>query len=177
MSRIAILTAFLLVTLGAAAQNVPRFAKYAIGESGMFCYLPADPGGFELTLSEDGSAVYTGEVTHNDFNFAVIAINFKEPATGTNEEREELLISYLDFLQTQLGIQESAGYGKGHTLDSDESVIGVLDYWADDEGNDWVIKGWINEGHMAVMCLYGKGEYPYYSVQDMFLHGIRFSED
>lgn len=178
MAKALLLSALLTAaSLTAFAQEVPRFAKYDIGESGMAVYMPGDPGDFELTKSEDGSDVYTGEVTSNDFNFAVIAVKFAEPVGDNKEDQEALLTSYLDFLQGQLGVVESAGYGYGHTLDSDEKAHGVIDYWADEDGNDWVIKGWIKGDYLAVLCIYGKGEYPYYSVQDMFLQGIRFPEN
>jgi hypothetical protein len=172
-------TFLLMLALGFAnlllpAQEVPRIQKYAIGESGMNVYMPGDPGEFELTHSEDGSDVYTGEVSSNDFNFAVIAVKFAQPMDGSKEDLEALLTAYMDYLQAQFGIVESAGYGHGHTLDSDEDAYGVIDYWLDDEGSDWVVKGWVKEDYIAVLCIYGKGDYPYYSVQDMFLQGIRF---
>lgn len=167
----------LLLALTVSAQETPRFKKYPIGESGMYVYMPGDPGEFEQTESEDKSQVYTGEAEVNGFNFAVIGVKFSEPMGSSKEELEELLISYLDYLQGQFGIVESAGYGKGHTLDSDESVIGVLDYWKDEDGLDWVVKGWINNDYLAVLAVYGTGDYPQYTVQDLFLHGIRFSAE
>jgi hypothetical protein len=165
-----ILPIFLLVLLAATvnAQETPRFKKYPIAESGMYVYMPADPGEFEVTESEDKSQVYTGEIELNEFNFAVIAVKFSEPMESTKEELEELLISYMDFLQGQFGI---------HTLDSDDSVTGVLDYWEDEDGLSWVVKGWVNKEYLAVLAVYGKGEYPHYTVQDLFLHGIRFSAE
>lgn len=177
MKRTSILIAlFTLVTL-AWSQAVPRFAKYDVAETGCKVYLPADPGDFEMTMSEDKSEVYTAEVTHNDYNFAVIVVKLSEPLEDDNAVKEDLLTSYLDFLQEQFSVTGSAGYGKGHTLDSAPKAIGVIDYWEDAEGLQYAIKGWCDGNYLAVLMLYGADEYPIFNVQEMFLNGFRFPEE
>lgn len=177
MKRTSILIALFAVATMAWSQAVPRFAKYDVGATGCKVYLPDDPGEFEMTLSEDQSEVYTAEVTHNDFNFAVIVVKLKDPIGDANEDKEDLMTSYLDFLQTQFGVTQSAGYGKGHTLESAPNAIGVIDYWEDSDGLQYAIKSWCDGKILAVLALYGAEEYPIFNVQEMFLNGFRFPEE
>ncbi|MBL7812444.1 MAG: hypothetical protein JNL57_09505 [Bacteroidetes bacterium] len=161
----------------APKTSVPRFVRVPISSTGAEIYIPKTPAGtnpeFELTYSEDSSGVYTTDVVVDSFHFAAVFIQLKQAAEKT--DREELLIHYLDFLKGQFGITQYAGYGKGHTLNRCDSCIGVIDYWAAADETQYSVKGWMDEGkHMAVLILYGKGDYPYYNVQDMFLNGILF---
>lgn len=174
---LSLLPILLIISSFAWSQNVPRFSKYEIAETGLAVYLPDDPGEFEMTESEDGSHVYTAEVTHGDHNFAVIAVDFAEPLGDDAELNTDMIISYLDFLQNQFGITGSAGYGKGHTLESAPDAVGVLDFWEDEEGNQWAVKAWCTSDFMGVLMLYGPEEYPIYNAQEMFLNGFRFPEE
>ncbi len=65
-----------LVSQTEASTKVPRLVKKAIGESGCYAYFPAGMGDFELSKSEDGADVYTGEVAVDGFRFACIAVKF-----------------------------------------------------------------------------------------------------
>ncbi len=155
-------------------HSVPRMKKVQIAETGCSVYLPSETT-FDLSKSEDGSEVYTGEVELDGFNFAVICVKFAEPIKE-KEGRIDVLTSYLDFLQGQFGIEGSAGYGKGHTLESNSDAEGVIDYWSDTEEVDYAIKGWIDGKYLAVLLLYGEGEYHYFNVQEMFLNGFLFGK-
>jgi hypothetical protein len=158
------------------AQSVPRFAKYEIGETGCKVYLPADPGTFEMTLSEDQSEVYTAEVVHEDFNFAVITVRFSEPLGDDDALKNDMMTSYLEFLQQQFQISGSAGVGMGHLLESAPDAVGVIDYWEDNDGLQYAVKSWCDGNFLSVLVLYGKEEYPYFNAQEMFLNGFRFPE-
>jgi hypothetical protein len=177
MNRYAFLLLFLAAGILTYAQSVPRFAKYDIAETGCKVYLPSDPDEFELTLSEDKSQVYTGEVTHEEFNFAVILVKFSEPIGDDADIKNDMITSYLDFLQTQFGVTGSAGYGLGHTLESAPNAVGVIDYWEDSDGLQYAVKSWCDGDYLAVMILYGAEEYPIFNVQEMFLNGFRFPEE
>jgi hypothetical protein len=157
------------------SQSVPRFSKYDVALTGCKVYLPNDPGEFEMTLSEDESQVYTAEVVHNDFNFGVIVVKFSEPLDDDEEVKTDMITSYLDFLQDQFGITGAAGYGKGHTMESAPDAVGVIDYWEDNDGLQYAVKSWCDGEFLAVLILYGNGEYPYFNAQEMFLNGFRFN--
>ena len=50
----------------------------------------------------------------------------------------------------------------------------MIDYWEDKDGDRWAVKGWVDANRLAVMYIYGKGDYPYLNAQQMFLDGFRF---
>lgn len=158
------------------SQSVPRFKKYDVAQTGCAVYLPADPGEFSMTLSEDESEVYTAEVGHGDFSFAVIVVRLKEPLNDNADEKNDLMTAYLDFLQDQFSVTEAAGYGWGHTLESAPKAVGVIDYWEDADGLSYAVKAWCDGNVLSVLMLYGKGEYPYFNAQQMYLDGFRFPQ-
>jgi hypothetical protein len=176
MKRFPILLVLLALTTTVWCQTVPRFSKYDVAETGCKVYLPADPGEFEKTLSEDESEVYTAEVTVEDYNFAVIVVKFSEPIGDTEEDKNDMITSYLDFLQKQFGVTGAAGYGLGHTMESAPKAVGVIDYWEDADGVQYAVKSWCDGDFLSVMILYGPEEYPIYNAQEMFLNGFRFDE-
>jgi hypothetical protein len=153
-------------------QDVPRFTKVEIG-AGMKAYYPEKPE-VTHTLSEDSSDVFTCEVAWKEFFFSTIAVKFSEPFA--DEDLEPLAESYLDFLKGQFGVTESAGYGRGHTLESNLKAKGIIDYWEDGDKNQYSVKVWVDPNYMGVMILYGPKEFPNFNVAQLFLNGFRFPE-
>lgn len=175
MKKLAFLPLLLLAALSLEAQDVPRFQKFPFSNSGFEVYLPTAPEEVEEMQAEDGSQMWTVEVIHNDLTYAVIVAKFYEPLGDDAVEQTALLESYLGFLQTQLDIVDSAGFGRGHSLDSDPSVKGVIDYWLDSENFSWSVKGWVNSHYIAVMLLGGDGDRERNpNIEQLFLNGIRF---
>lgn len=173
----------LLPALLSAQTDVPRFSKYPVAGSGCFVYMPADPGEFTASDSEDGSKVYVGEAVQGDFFFAAIVVQLsapldaEDPVTGWDfDVHYDLMESYLNFLQAQLGVTASAGYGRGHKMESNSMAVGVIDYWQDGEGQQYAVKSWCDPHFLAVLMVYGPGEYPHFNAQEMYLNGFRFPE-
>ena len=163
----------LTLPLTLSAQGFPRLQKFSLAESGFQAYLPFYPENVELSWSDDSSKVWTGEVEGGDYLFGVICVEFAEPIGYNAEDNTALLESYLDYLKEAFEIVESAGYGYGHTLESTENAIGILDYWVDSDEASWSIKGWVSNRYLAVLYVGGDRE-PDVSSANMFLNGIRF---
>lgn len=164
----------LFLSLGFWAQEpVPNFKKYPVLETGCSYYLP-ESAVFEPSLSEDGAKVITAEVLFGNFYFSTITVQFVEGTVSTDEDKKAILDSYLQYLMSTFDISESAGFGWGHTLESNPSAIGVIDYWVDAEGTKFAVKGWCNESFLSVLFIYGSEDYPYFNAQQMFLDGVRF---
>jgi hypothetical protein len=89
---------------------------------------------------------------------------------------EELLIIYLDFLKGSLNIVKAAGYGKGHRLNNNENTKGILDFWDDNEKNNWKVKAWTDGKFIGVMYAFSKKELPGQRV-NIFLDGFRLPEN
>lgn len=161
----------------ATAPEIPRLVKTDIGQSGCAAYLPEGMPAFGLDKSEDSSDVYTSEIELDSFVFGCIAVRFSEPFINSSpEEMEELLISYMEFLKGPFEITGATGYGKGHRLDGFPEARGVIDYWEDGNGNQYAVKGWVNQKYIGFLYIGGAKEYPYVNVQQMYLDGFRFGE-
>ena len=148
--------------------------KYPIDVSGCSAYFYCNPGNFDLSYSPDSSKVYIGECSAEQNSYGVICVKFKEPVADINSA-EKVLEAYLDFLKTNFKITTAAGYGKGHRLRGSEKIHGIIDYWKDEEKNNWKIKGWTNGDFIVIMYAYSKQELPETKV-NVFLDGIVFPE-
>ncbi len=165
-----------LLFVSLAFAQTPRFAKYQIGETGYFSYFPGDPGKFEVQKTEDDLLLYLGETEVQACKYGLIMVLFENKLAGSGKkELLDLLIAYLDYLKTSFEITESAGYGKGHTMESNPEAQGVIDYWENVEGIKFVVKGWIDKNALCFLYISGKEE-PNYNYQSLFLNGFRFKE-
>jgi hypothetical protein len=157
---------------------VPRFSKYDIEDSGCKVYLPKAPENIDVSYSQDSSLVYTLEVDPeywSPYRFGLIVVKLKD--VDLNGQEEDMLKAYMDFLKTTLNITSSAGYGLGHTLNTHSTAKGVLDYWLDDQGDDWVVKGWAAESTLTIMYIYGNEPFDNINIQQLFFNGFRFPGD
>ena len=157
-----------------AAAPVPRFSRMEVPGGGCALYAPKDFAFAPPSKSEDGSDVWQGEVSVGAWSFGAIVVKFPAPMEASGDELETLLISYLDFLKTQASITKSTGVGRGHTQADQPAARGVIDYWEAESGEDWAVKGWVDNSRLAVLFIHGHGEYPYLSAQQIYLDGFRF---
>lgn len=156
--------------------TAPRFEKTAISTSGCYAYLPNDVEiEFSIEYSPDSARVYTGDFYSGDFHYAVIVVKLNGVELETAEDKEGMLVSYLDYLQESFSIIESAGYGMGHTLESNADAVGIIDFWVDEEEDQWSVKGWADGNTMGILFIYGATEYPSYNASQLFLNGFRFN--
>jgi len=167
----------LFTVFNQAQESFPRFVKQAISTSGCQAYFPGTVDDFEMSYSQDGAEVYTGEIETNGYNFATITVKFAEPIPDQNAVVWDGLVdSYLTYLQQQFSIIESAGIGKGHTLESHPIAKGYLDYWADVDGIQYVIKAWMDENYLGILMVYSETNDLDFNLQQVFLNGFRFPE-
>jgi hypothetical protein len=175
MKNIFTLVFILIVAIHANAQY-GNIRKYQIEQTGCYCYLPADPGKFDEQHSDDGQLMYTKEVYVNDVTFGIIAVFLNESfAASSADDLKSLLVSYMDFLKQQFEITGAAGYGYGHTMDSNPKAQGIIDFWEDKDGKEYAVKGWIDNNALAFLYVKGK-ELPNYNVQSLFLNGFVFKK-
>lgn len=155
------------------SAQVPRFSKYNVMESGASLYMPEEPL-WELSYSEDSSEVYTTEVLYDSVLYGAIVVKFGESLGDDPEVWENVLVSYLEFLNSDaFGFTSVTDPGYGHTLESHPSAKGILEYGEDESGTQFAIKGWVDQNFLSVLYTGSIGEMNF-NVQQIFLQGFRF---
>jgi hypothetical protein len=163
------LTLILILITGKSFSQTLK--KYPVGQSGCSYYSYCEAS-FKTSVSQDSSTIYNGECITGEFAYGVICVKLLNPITE-NKPAEDMLIAYLDYLKQSFGINKASGYGKGHRLANDENTRGVLDYWQDQENNNWKVKGWTNGKYIAVLYSYSLKQLPEPKI-NIFLDGFRF---
>jgi len=172
MKRLSIIIFSLYTTAAGFGQGIK---KYDIGNSGCEAYFYCDPGTATVDYTPDSSLVYTIECINEQLHYGLICVKFISSITPV-KEKEDLMIQYIDYLKDQFKIKESAGYGKGHTMDNYAPATGVIDFWKDDTGAEWKIKSWTDGYYIGFMYVYADGSLNSANISkmDLFLNGFRF---
>ena len=145
--------------------------KYDIANTGCAAYMYCAPGRFEEDYSEDSSRVYTAECEKDTVHYGIVCVRLFTPVNNLNKA-EDLLASYLDFLKTNFRIKSAVGYGRGNHLNNREDTRGIVDYWKDDENNNWKVKAWTDGKFIGILYAYSAKELADTKV-DVFLNSFR----
>lgn len=164
----------LYLFLGVAVfSQVPRFAKYPVAETGAQIYLPAQPT-WEKSLSEDKSEIYLTSVVSGDAEYGAIVIKLNDEAAKNNENPEALMETYVKYLNDAVfKFSKKTDFGKGHTLENQPDVKGILEYAETEDGTKYTLKSWTNKSMIAVMYVASKKEVNY-NFQEIYFKGFRF---
>ena len=165
-----IFISFLLIFLFSTVKS-QTLKKLPISNTGCSLYSFCDLK-FDKSFSPDSSVINIAECGVSDMSYGIICVKLSE-GTDNLDEAELTLIAYLDYLKSNLKITEATGYGKGHRLKNSEKTRGVIDYWKDDEQNNWKIKGWTDGKFIGVLYGFSLKELPVAKL-DSFLDGFRF---
>lgn len=160
----------LLISFAAGTAFSQTIKKVPVANSGCAVYTYCETK-FEASRSQDSSLVYTGECTKDGVSYGVICVKLLTPPENL-AMAEDLLIAYMDYLKTSFSITKAAGYGRGHHLSNNENTRGILDYWQDNENNNWKVKAWTDGKYIGVMYAYSLKELPETKV-NVFLDGLR----
>ena len=169
MFRLMLVSVALVVAGSSSAQLIK---KYQVGNSGCSVYMYCDPKEFEVSYSEDSSMIWTAECGQGDYTYGVINVQLKQPVSDL-EDAQNLIVSYLDFLKGEFGIRSAVGYGKGNRLKDNPDTRGVIDYWEDESGNRWKVRGWTDGNFLAVLYVYSAKELQETKI-NLFLDGFVF---
>lgn len=167
---------FLVLFLGIVAfAQVPRFAKYDVAETGAQLYLPAAPI-WEKSVSEDKSEVYLTSVIFGDVEYGLIAVKLAEEIVKGNANPEALMESYVNYLNDAVfQFSKKTDFGKGHTLENQPDVKGILEYGEIEDGTKYTVKSWANQSMIAVMYVASKNEVNV-NFQEIYFKGFRFKK-
>ncbi|HVF96086.1 MAG TPA: hypothetical protein VM871_02120 [Flavisolibacter sp.] len=148
--------------------SAPKFKRYIIGRTGCTSLLLSGETSLHIQSTKDNERVYFYEHKVNEVVYGLITINMKDNLA--REKSEEILHQYVDRIQKPFGINCSAGT----EIESNADTITLIDYWQDEEGIDWKIKGHSNGKIIAVLYVKNISEAPV-KEHDAFLNGFRFS--
>ncbi|MEZ4827292.1 MAG: hypothetical protein R3C61_13590 [Bacteroidia bacterium] len=174
MKQILVFLIVLLAGFSMLEGQVPRFAKYPVMASGASLYMPQEPE-WQLSYSEDSSEVYTTEVSLDTVLFGAIVVKFAEDLGEDTLVWENLLMSYLEYLNSPsaFGFSNVTDPGYGHQLSSHPKARGILEYAEDEAGTQYSLKGWIDNQYLAILFL-GYPREINYNIEQMYLGGFRF---
>ncbi|MCG9910139.1 MAG: hypothetical protein MH137_02460 [Flavobacteriales bacterium] len=167
-----------LLFFSVLAVNAQYLKKQMIANTGCSVSLPEIVEPWEITFSDDGSAMYIGEWAEEGLAYHLIAVEFLEPLTGTQiSEREELFISYLDYLKEFIGVTSASDTQTGLKNPSSAASAGIREKWQTAEGEEILLCGWVNEYHLAVLYVVYTGSPEEHKNIELFLNSFEFAAD
>lgn len=168
MENLIILIATSLVMRLSTSRN---FKNHIIGSTGCSTLLPVqDNEPFDVTRTVSGDLLYFHECSHKKVTYGIICIQLEQ--SSCLEEATEMLESYLNRLRVPFSIPYNTGVHEGSDWNNEASVCRV-DYWQDEEGLDWKVKGYTDGNILSVLYVRNIGHVPV-KRQDHFLDGFHF---
>jgi hypothetical protein len=84
--------------------------------------------------------------------------------------------SYVNYLnESVFKFSKKTDFGKGHTLENQPDVKGILEYAETEDGTKYTVKSWANQSMIAVMYVASKNEVNY-NFQEIYFNGFRFKK-
>lgn len=164
----------LIATCGSMVAQIPQFKYYPVNETGYAALFPTNPGKAEVSLSDNELKLYSSEVEFNRERYGLIMVLLEDHFVKSDKETlESLLISYMEFLKLSNDISSSIGYEKQQTLPTNPLATGILDFWEDEQGAQWAVKGWVTNDALAVLYVHSTKEESM-AIPNNFLNGFMF---
>ncbi|MGE0637432.1 MAG: hypothetical protein AB7G44_03345 [Bacteroidia bacterium] len=136
------------------AQDV-RYKNYPVGTTGYSVLFPADPGAPEFTLNNSELEQYTMEVSSNGKRYGMQLILLGTNFINSDKETlESLLVSYMQLLKLSYDVTSGIGYIREQKHPVNADANGILDFWEDERGAQWAVKGWVDKTVLVVMYVY-----------------------
>lgn len=123
---------------------------------------------FYTRTTDEGERVYFSEHEAAGVTFGLIAVRMKERYEP--EKAEAILIHYISRIRKPFGVVCNTGMETERTTDA----VALTDYWQDEAGTDWKIRGCSDGKLLAVLYVKNIGACLLKEHED-FLNGFRFS--
>ena len=163
---------FLLTTSLVFSYATRTFRRRFISNTGCSLKMPGETFRLDKTFSDTGEAVYMGDQAKGKATYGFILAKLNDKSADI-KDAEHLLYDFLEGLLQPLSIEYTTGLSTGHRNKYCKNATGMIDYWQDDLGSDWKVKGWTNGSYMAVLYVKNFTEENILEV-DEFLNGFRF---
>jgi hypothetical protein len=146
----------------------PKFKRYFLGATGCSIYLVNGKNTIHYKHTKEGDRVYFYDEAVSGVTFGFIGVQMKE--TSTLEQAENILVQYMNRLRKPLGISVNIQM----EIEKKDRLITITDYWQDEQGLDWKIKGYTNGKTITVLYVKNISD-SLVEEQDAFLNGFKFS--
>lgn len=153
-NSIPLVCCFAAIYTSLIAQN-EEYKSYPIHETGYSALFPLDPGMADVSLSNSELVVYTMEVSDIEKRYGLQLVMLEDNFVNSEKETlEELLMSYMQLLKLSYDVTSGIGYIKGQIHPENTKASGILDFWEDERGAQWAVKGWVDSHALVVMYVY-----------------------
>jgi hypothetical protein len=146
----------------------PKFKRYLLGANGCSTLLVSGNNTIHFKHTKDGDRVYFYEQEVNDVTFGMISVQMKE--VFTLNQAENILVHYINKIRRPFHISHNISM----EMEKKNQVLTLTDYWQDEQGIDWKVKGYTNGKTVAVLYVKNIAD-SFVDEQDHFLNGFRFS--
>jgi hypothetical protein len=161
---------FLLTASLVLYQSKKKFRKTFIGNTNCSVFFSAGAE-FGFTKSDEGDELYFSEHTEKNSTYGILCAQLNEMLPL--QEALEIMSTYLSSLQKPF----SALYSTGAMISNEweqEHCVKLVDYWQDQEQQDWKVKGYTNGHIIAVLYVKNIGDLEV-EKQDSFLDSFSFA--
>ncbi|HYO21655.1 MAG TPA: hypothetical protein VER36_04570 [Flavisolibacter sp.] len=146
--------------------TTPKFKRYLLA-NGCSVLLVSGNRTLHFKHTRDGERVYFYDHAVAGVTYGLIMVHMKE--LYTLHQAENILVQYINRMRRPLRI----AYNVAMQIEKKKGVITICDYWQDEAGHDWKIKGYTNGKTIAVLYVKNIGESPV-NEHDGFINGFRF---
>jgi hypothetical protein len=158
---------FLATSLMLRIPN-PKFKRYLIGQSGCASLLISANNQLHIKHTKDGDVIYFNDTSVGGVTYGLICVHMKQ--LSTLPQAEKILVQYINRVRRPLGI----AYNILMEAEKAAGQTTITDYWQDEQGVDWKIKGYTNGKTVAVLYVKNVTEAAV-KEHEAFLNGFRFS--
>ncbi len=153
-NTVSVVFCFIVACTSLPAQT-PQFKTYQVDNTGYFALFPANPGIAEVTMSDNELKAYSLEVEYASEHYGLVLILLEDKfAQSDRETLQNLLISYMEFMKMSYDISSSIGYIKGQVNITNPTAMGIQDFWEDQNGLQWAVRGWVTNEALAVLYVH-----------------------
>ncbi|HVG41767.1 MAG TPA: hypothetical protein VM888_09165 [Chitinophagaceae bacterium] len=114
---------------------------YNIGNSGCRVPLFTDKKLLTRARTKSGDVMHFGEIKDGAVTYGLITIQMHKRC---KQQDEKILADFMNSLHSSMNIKHNTGLEYRFIKKENKSVKGIADYWQDEHGADWKVKGWTN---------------------------------
>lgn len=130
--------------------------KYDISNSGCSITMYCQPS-FQSDVDQDANPFYSARCAKDDFSYGILCIKLITEIPNLRAA-EDAMVGYIEYLKADYEITTVKGYKRGLKLKERDDTRGVMDYWTDNKGNNWKMKGFTNGKYIAILYVFSRKE-------------------